>query len=86
VQSTRGAAGGYQLIKAPEEITLGEVMAVIDGQQELPNPNTSRSASKRALLRAWRDVLMAEQQMLNELTFADLCRRATGEVESMYHI
>jgi Rrf2 family protein len=86
VQSTRGAAGGYQLIKAPEEITLGEVMAVIDGQQELPNPNTSRSASKRALLRAWRDVLLAEQQMLNELTFADLCRRATGEVESMYHI
>ncbi len=86
VQSTRGAAGGYQLIKSPDEITLGEVMAVIDGQQELPNPNTSRSASRRALLRAWRDVLLSEHQMLQELTFADLVRRATGEVDSMYHI
>jgi Rrf2 family protein len=86
VQSTRGAAGGYQLIKSPDEITLGEVMAVIDGQQELPNPNTSKAASRRALRRAWRDVLVAEQQMLNELTFAELARRATGELESMYHI
>src|SRR5215467_8368810 len=33
VASTRGAAGGYQLVKPPEEITLGEVMAVIEGQE-----------------------------------------------------
>jgi DNA-binding IscR family transcriptional regulator len=33
VASTRGASGGYQLIKPPDEISLGEVMAVIEGQE-----------------------------------------------------
>ena len=36
VGSTRGAAGGYQLVKPPAEITLGEVMAVSDGQSPAP--------------------------------------------------
>ena len=31
VTSTRGSAGGYQLARGPEEITLGDVVAVIDG-------------------------------------------------------
>ncbi len=31
VSSTRGAAGGYQLIKDPAKITLAEVMGVIEG-------------------------------------------------------
>src|SRR5207302_9373299 len=32
VASTRGASGGYQLLKAPEKISLGEVMRVNDGR------------------------------------------------------
>jgi Rrf2 family protein len=34
VTSTRGASGGYELIKAPEEISLFDVMSVIEGQDE----------------------------------------------------
>ena len=34
VTSTRGAAGGYQLLKPPDEITLGAVMSFIDGPPE----------------------------------------------------
>src|ERR1700754_1671739 len=33
VVSTRGASGGYQLAKPPSDITLGEVMAVIEGPE-----------------------------------------------------
>ncbi len=50
VNSTRGAAGGYQLLKPPEEITLAEVMSVVDGQEKLPNPATAKSPTRRALL------------------------------------
>jgi Rrf2 family protein len=84
--STRGAAGGYQLAKPPEEITLEEVMTVVDGKDKLPNPAAAKSPTRRALLKAWRDVATSRQEMLRDITFADLAERASGEVEQMYHI
>ena len=86
VNSTRGAAGGYQLVRAPEEITLEEVMAVADGKEKLPNPAAAKSPTRRALLKAWRDVAISRQEMLRDISFADLVQRASGEVEQMYHI
>src|SRR5215212_5013320 len=72
VNSTRGAAGGYQLAKDPDEITLGEVMAVVDGQEKLPNPNAAKNPVRRALLRAWREVAISRDEALGDLTFAEL--------------
>ena len=34
VASVRGAAGGYHLIKPPQEVSLGQVMEVIEGSSE----------------------------------------------------
>ncbi len=31
IASTRGRAGGYALIKPPEEVTVGQVLRIIDG-------------------------------------------------------
>lgn len=84
--STRGAAGGYQLAKPPDEITLEEVMSVVDGQDKLPNPAAAKSPIRRALLKAWRDVATSRLEMLRDITFADLAARASGELEQMYHI
>jgi Rrf2 family protein len=86
VASFRGAAGGYQLLKPPEKITLAEVMSVVDGREKLPNPAAAKTATRRALLRAWRTAALAEQEVLVDLSFADLVQRASGELEPMYHI
>jgi Rrf2 family protein len=86
VESTRGASGGYQLVRPPDEITLDEVMAVVDGKEKLPNPAGAKSPTRRALLKAWRDAELARQELLRDLTFAELVQRASGEVEQMYHI
>ena len=43
VASVRGAAGGYHLIKPPQEISLGQVMEVIEGSSE----ENGRSAAPR---------------------------------------
>src|SRR5262245_36917375 len=56
VNSSRGAAGGYQLARPPQEISLGEVMAVIDGPEPSENIAHERTAMVRALHRAWRDI------------------------------
>src|SRR3984957_1064099 len=55
VSSTRGASGGYQLVKPPQTISLGEVMAVIEGQEnETPgNATNTRTPTTRVLADTW---------------------------------
>jgi len=87
VASTRGAAGGYQLIKAPDEITLGEVMQVIDGQEEAIRSSTSvESPASRVLIGAWNEVADVEREMLQSVTFAELAGRVRRRAENMYYI
>jgi Rrf2 family protein len=87
VSSTRGAAGGYQLIKNPAEITLGDVMAVVEGPEDEPLSNTTGdTAASRVLLAAWRRVHEKQRKMLAGITFADLAKKVRGETENMYYI
>src|SRR5437868_5369359 len=73
VQSTRGASGGYQLVVAPDRVTLADVMHVIDGQEEAIRTSTSAdSPASRVLVSAWNEVASAECRMLESLTFAQL--------------
>jgi Rrf2 family protein len=46
VESRRGKAGGYLLLKAPEEITFGEVLRIVDGPIA-PLPCLSKTAYRR---------------------------------------
>lgn len=90
VTSTRGAAGGYQLLRSPESVSLGEVMDVIEGSAN-GNGKAASSASPdspavKALMRAWQDVTAVERNMLNGITFAQLLERAREEDEQMYYI
>src|ERR1700676_583005 len=56
VTSTRGAAGGYMLGKPPAKISLGEVMNVIEGQENGHSALTAKSTTARVLARTWREV------------------------------
>ena len=89
VSSVRGAAGGYQLLKPPSEISLGHVMEVIDGSSEDNSQTTSASSDSPAvkvLQQAWQDVAVMERKMLGDITLADLLERAKEQDEQMYHI
>jgi DNA-binding IscR family transcriptional regulator len=47
VQSIRGAAGGYQLAKEPDEITLLDVMTVVDAQVGQSPTSAARNTGRR---------------------------------------
>lgn len=86
VISTRGAAGGYQLAKSPHDISLGEVMTVIEGPDELPASTvSSESREARALHDAWREVHLIEREMLDGLSIAALLERSRSN-QAMYYI
>lgn len=89
VASTRGAAGGYHLIKPPEEVSLGQVMDVIEGGPKSNGQTSSASPTSpavKALMQAWREVTAAEHEMLNKITFAELLELARAQDEQMYYI
>ncbi len=84
VQSTRGAAGGYQLAKSPDQITLYEVMSVIEGQEAINSATTTDSPVSRVLLKIWRDIDEQEREILRSITLADLADRLKDATEQMY--
>jgi len=88
VASTRGASGGYQLVKPPNEISLGEVMSVIEGQETEPTSTTtaSHSATGRVLSQAWQEIWQVQHDALNSITFGELVGRVKRQSENMYYI
>jgi Rrf2 family protein len=87
VQSIRGAAGGYILAREPEEITLLDVMTVVDAQlSQLPSSAARSTLTTRALLRNWKEVAEKERELLAGVTFADLAAQLKGAAEGMYYI
>lgn len=87
VNSTRGAAGGYELVRAPDDISLGEVMTIIDGPEDAGSGSAAADSSAAKVLHAyWREVNQVEREMLDSITLADLIERARKQSENMYYI
>jgi Rrf2 family protein len=87
VSSTRGVAGGYQLSRTPQDITLGDVRRVVEGRTAEPTSNAGRqSRASRTLLAAWRRLAAAQRELLDGITFADLAAELREPAESMYYI
>lgn len=86
VASTRGASGGYQLIKPPSKISLGEVMNVIEGKDNGHTASAARSPTARVLAGIWRDIGAREQAMLRAINFAELAEKTKQSAGQMYYI
>lgn len=79
VVSVRGAAGGYQLARDPEQISLADVIRAIDKEALKPLPISAgpgSNAARQVLHDAWREVQMEQQRLLDELTLMELVRRS----------
>src|SRR6185312_7731919 len=83
VISVRGAHGGYQLKRAPHEITLGDVLRRIDGPlapfedaDSLQRRVRQSDAKHRPLFRVLLDVRNATASILDHTSLSDLCCRS----------
>jgi Rrf2 family protein len=89
VASVRGAAGGYQLSRSPEKITLAQVINAIDDRTLAPRSalgEANRTPIVETVLGVWREVQLQEQQALEHLTLAELLRRARHSDALSYQI
>ena len=86
VNSTRGAAGGYELVRPPRDISLADVIDVIEGRDEPPVALSSDSPAARVLRDCWHQVNSAERETLESISLADLADRVRRQAEPMYYI
>ncbi|MDE0735267.1 MAG: Rrf2 family transcriptional regulator [Pirellulaceae bacterium] len=87
VQSTRGAAGGYQLARDPAQVTLRDVMQILDGQPDSITSNAENAtAISNTLIDTWNQFLSRQTEMLQAITLAELTQRAQLSNDPMYYI
>ncbi|MDI9526983.1 MAG: Rrf2 family transcriptional regulator [Pseudomonadota bacterium] len=92
VQSTRGAHGGYSLTRPPEEITLKDIVQVLEGGISLVDCVENSSSCSRSQTCVSRDVwsIVSERisQTLESISLGDLLAKTREKADSapVYHI
>jgi DNA-binding IscR family transcriptional regulator len=74
------------LTRPPDEISLGEVVAVIEGPPESGSDSGADSPAARVLAETWREITTLEQQVLSSVSLAVLIEQARKQGETMYYI
>ena len=76
VNSLRGPKGGYVLGKRPDEITLGQIVRLFEGQSDLvecvSDPEVCPMSTDCRVLMAWKDASEALCERLDATKISDL--------------
>ena len=82
VDAKRGPKGGYFLSRAPEAITLGDVIRAVQGpiellatEDETPAANGGARSSKQVPADIWRELASKVSSVFDSVTIRDLCQR-----------
>jgi Rrf2 family protein len=74
-ESVRGKVGGYALARPAREITVGEVIRLIEGPLFSVSTTTTRPAATNPFPAIWAEAETALQTVYDRNNFADLARR-----------
>lgn len=83
LRSHRGVHGGYTLARSPEQISVGEVLRVVDGkfsrssclEVDLRHPYACPEMGSCGLKQVWEDVQSAVENILFQTNFDELRQR-----------
>jgi Rrf2 family protein len=79
VEGVRGAKGGYKLARPPEEVTVGEIMALMEDGKSIvgcsENPSICERSGACVTRDLWKETAEVMYEHLNAVTLADLLKR-----------
>ncbi|MDP9365112.1 MAG: Rrf2 family transcriptional regulator [Chloroflexota bacterium] len=75
VRSTRGPLGGHELAREPAEITLWDVLLVLDGPDRRAHPHGDRSGDGDVVHEVWHDLQRRSIEFLRSISLASLLER-----------
>ncbi len=91
--SKRGSSGGYHLTRAPEQISVGDVLRAVEGAQS-PVEAQRRPGGKNGgetfdLAELWGEISRAVSDVVDRVSFGELAGRVRARwsaAQPMYHI
>jgi Rrf2 family protein len=86
VTSVRGAAGGYLLARNPEELSLAELLDVVEGTHDTTCCAAGDSPLAAALTEVCHELAAVRRERLEAITLADLLERSAVGSPSMWYI
>jgi len=91
VVSRRGSVGGYTLAKIPSQITVGDIVRVVDGPIEpiscVQEGYTDCADVNRCVLKGvWQRVARATSDIVDQVTFEDLVNQVNAKQALVYSI
>ena len=75
VRSKRGVGGGYVLARAPESITLADIIAAVEGPATMIADDHYHCEGHCVLQEVWFELDEESRKVLSRATLADLVRR-----------
>ena len=79
VESTRGAQGGYRLVKDPSQYTVGEILRVTEGSlapvECLNDDSTCENCQNCVTIEIWQNVLDAKNEEVDNITLDYLVKK-----------
>ena len=82
VRSMRGPKGGHMLARSPEEISVGQIVTVLEGGTELTgcigDPSECERSSSCLTRCIWRDISKSIYDRLNSITLSAMMNMETG--------
>lgn len=86
VLSVRGAGGGYQLARDPQDISLAEILDEFTPDQEPSSCAASDSPLSPVLLEVCQELAAIRRSHLEAIALADLLDRANTQLDPMWYI
>ena len=84
IKTTRGARGGVSLLKPPREVTLSEVIQLLEGSITpvacVDNPELYPRSDICVTHDIWAELKKAMDRVLESTTFEDLVERKRGKI------
>src|SRR4051794_26388870 len=75
VKSTRGPLGGHELLREPSEITLWDVIVILDGEDRRAHPHLLNSGDSDPVHEIWHELQERSVAYLRSITLEILVER-----------
>ena len=88
VQSQRGSKGGFVLMNDPWQITLLEIVTLVEGERKEKESTETRTLEKDLILEIWAKANTASIEVLRSYTLQDLYQETETRTQNspMYYI
>jgi Rrf2 family protein len=88
VQSQRGSKGGFVLVREPWQITLLEIVTLVEGERKEKETSAASTLERNLVNEIWEQANAASIEVLRSYTLQDLCqeREVRAQQSPMYYI